>query len=93
MLNLHDKGLTNAVASFGVTTVRDTSFDLLKLQGVEGIDILYDSDKAGIEGAKKVKDIAEKIDLDAKIHTLKDNKDPGELTTSQVQKLKEVLYG
>lgn len=93
MLNLHDKGLTNAVTSFGVTTVRDTSFDLLKLQGVEGIDILYDSDKAGIEGAKKVKDIAEKIDLDAKIHTLKDNKDPGELTTSQVQKLKEVLYG
>lgn len=93
MLNLHDKGLTNAVTSFGVTTVRDTSFDLLKLQGVEGIDILYDSDKAGIEGAKKVKDIAEKIDLDAKIHTLKDNKDPGELTISQVQKLKEVLYG
>lgn len=93
MLNLHDKGLTNAVTSFGVTTIKDTSFDLLKLQGVEGIDILYDSDKAGIEGAKKVKDIAEKIDLDAKIHTLKDNKDPGELTTSQVQKLKEVLYG
>jgi DNA primase len=93
MLNLHDKGLTNAVTSFGVTTVRDTSFDLLKLQGVEGIDILYDSDKAGIEGAKKVKDIAEKIDLDAKIHTLKDNKDPGELTINQVQKLKEVLYG
>lgn len=93
MLNLHDKGLTNVVTSFGVTTVRDTSFDLLKLQGIQGIDILYDSDKAGIEGAKKVKDIAEKIDLDVKIHTLKDNKDPGELTTSQVQKLKEVLYG
>lgn len=93
MLNLHDKGLTNAVTSFGVTTVRDTSFDLLKLQGIQGIDILYDSDKAGIEGAKKVKDIAEKINLDVKIHTLKDNKDPGELTVEQVRKLKEVLYG
>ena len=93
MLNLHDKGLTNAVTSFGVTTVRDTSFDLLKLQGIQGIDILYDSDKAGIEGAKKVKDIAKKIDLDVKIHTLKDNKDPGELTAQQVKKLKEALYG
>jgi DNA primase len=93
MLNLHDKGLTNAVTSFGVTTVKDNTFDLLKIQGVEGIDILYDSDKAGQEGARKVKEIAENIGIDAKVHTLKDNKDPGELTSNQVEKLKEILYG
>jgi DNA primase len=76
-----------------VTTVKETTFDLLKIQGVEGIDILYDSDKAGQEGARKVKEIAENIGIDAKVHTLKDNKDPGELTSNQVEKLKEILYG
>jgi DNA primase len=93
MINLHDKGLTNAVTSFGVTTVKESSFDLLKVQGVTGIDILYDNDTAGADGAKKVKEIAEKIGIEATIRTLKGNKDPGELTKEQVSKLKEILYG
>lgn len=92
MLNLHDKGLTNAITSFGVTTVKESSFDLLRVQGVSGIDIMYDNDKAGQDGARKVKEIAEEIGFTVQIHNLKDNKDPGELTQAQVTKLKGILY-
>lgn len=92
MLNLYDKGLTNAVCAFGTQKVTKEKLQVLKIQGIHGIDIMFDGDDAGAEAAKKVAELAESVELDVRTISLKD-KDPGELTASKVIKLKEKLYG
>jgi len=93
MLNLHDKGLTNAVCAFGVNTVTPDKINILKIQGISGIDIFFDNDDAGQNGATKLKETLEKNEMAARIATYSTVKDPGEMTASQVIKLKEKLYG
>lgn len=94
MLNLHDKGLTNAVCAFGVNTVTEDKLNILKIQGISGIDICFDNDEAGQKGAEKLKEKLEKNDMVSNTVTLGNKiKDPGELTALQVIKLKEKLYG
>lgn len=93
MINLHDKGLTNAVCAFGVNKVTTDKINILKIQGVSGIDIFFDNDDAGQNGALKTKDLLEKNDIVARNVTIPNVKDPGELTASKVIKLKERLYG
>lgn len=93
MLNLHDKGLTNAVCCFGVNKVTQERVNILKIQGVVGVDLLFDADDAGKLGAEKTKKLLEDNDIAANVKTLAAAKDPGELTASQVIKLKETLYG
>lgn len=94
MLNLHDKGLTNAVCAFGVNKLNTEKINILKIQGVSGVDILFDGDDAGLQGAEKAKELLEKNDIVANVRKLASaSKDPGDLTASQVIKLKEKLYG
>lgn len=94
MLNLHDKGLTNAVCAFGVNKVTVEKLNILKIQGVSAIDIYYDNDEAGQRGSQELQKLLEKQDLVGNnVIYSKDNKDPGELTALQVLKLKERLYG
>lgn len=93
MLNLHDKGLTNAVCAFGVNTVTPDKINILKIQGISGIDIFFDNDDAGQNGAAKLKETLEKNEMAARVATYSTVKDPGEMTASQVIKLKEKLYG
>ena len=59
-LNLWDKGLKNTVCCFGTQQVNWVKLSLLKLQGVQGIDIMFDGDEAGRQASEKAKDIAEK---------------------------------
>lgn len=94
MLNLHDKGLTNAVCAFGVNKITVEKLNILKIQGISGIDIYYDNDEAGQRGSETLKALLEKQDMVSRniIYGNK-NKDPGELTALQVLKLKEELYG
>lgn len=92
MLNLHDKGLTNAVCAFGVSNVNDDKINILKIQGVTQVYICFDSDDAGHNGAAKLKILLEKHDVLAEIISIGDAKDPGEMTASNVIKLKEILY-
>lgn len=92
MLNLHDKGLTNTVCSFGTRTVTKEKLELLQMQGVSGLDIMFDGDEAGRTAAEKVKELAEQVDLDCRVIDLKEN-DPGSLAKSTVDKLKRSLYG
>ena len=47
VINLHDKGLTNAVCCFGVNNVTEEKLQVLTVSGVEGIDIFLDNDEAG----------------------------------------------
>jgi DNA primase len=94
MLNLHDKGLTNAICNFGVGKLTEDKINILKIQGISGIDIFFDNDKAGQEGAEKNKAILELEEIPVRNLVLPSNlKDPGELTASQVIRFKEILYG
>jgi DNA primase len=93
MLNLHDKGLTNAICCFGVNKVTQEKINILKIQGVVGVDLLFDADDPGKLGAEKTKKLLEDNDIPAEIRLLAGSKDPGDLTASQVIKLKETLYG
>ena len=47
MLNLHDKGLTNAVCCFGANNFSSERLHLLQISGVSGLDVLFDPDEAG----------------------------------------------
>lgn len=92
MMNLHDKGLTNAVCAFGVNKVSEEKINILKIQGVSAIDIFFDNDDAGQLGAEKLKELLEKHEMPNRNITLSGTKDPGELTASKVIKIKETLY-
>jgi len=104
MLNLWDKGLYNAVTSFGINlgTVKRRAkkakvverFDMFKLQGIDTIWIMYDGDERGrvaSEGLKETLKDSRKFFVDT--IDLEDGMDPGELTTDDIIKLKETLYG
>jgi DNA primase len=99
MLNLFDKGLRNSVCAFGTVkllnkdrTEATNKLNLYKLQGVFGIDVFFDGDDPGQKAAQQVKELCESLEFDTRNVVLPD-KDPGELTASQVLKLKEKLYG
>lgn len=93
MLNLHDKGITNAVCAFGVNKVNEEKLNILKIQGVTGVDICFDSDDAGQNAAKRLEDFLQSRDIITRRVNLGSNKDPGEMTALQVIKLREELYG
>ena len=90
-INLHDKGLTNAIACFGVNTVTKEKLELLKVQGVKEIILFFDGDKAGQDGAAKVEKLCDRVEL---LHrnVFISNSDPGELTRKQVSNLYRKLY-
>ena len=43
--------------------------------------------------AEKAKDIAEKLEMSARVVKLRDNIDPGNLTKPEIERLTEKLYG
>ena len=92
-LNLWDKGLKNTVCCFGTQQVSWVKLSLLKLQGVSGIDIMFDGDEAGRQAAEKAKDLAEKLEMSARVVKLRDSVDPGNLVQSEIDRLKGKLYG
>lgn len=91
MLNLHDKGLTNAICCFGTNNVQLEKIQMLRMQGVSQVYIFFDGDEAGQKAAEKVAELCEKADLISKNIYLKDT-DPGELTEPRIQKLMRKLY-
>ena len=91
MINLHDKGLTNAVCCFGTRNINEDKLSILRLQGVERAVIFFDGDEAGQSAAVNVKDMCERIDLLTVNVNIPDT-DPGGLTEGQVDKLKKKLY-
>lgn len=92
MLNLRDKGLTNSVCAFGVNQVTNEKINILKIQGVSGVDIFFDNDEAGQTGAAKLRELLEQKELIVRNIKFENVKDPGDLTASRVIKLKETLY-
>ena len=93
MLNLHDKGLENTVCIFGVNSLNKSKLTNMLMQGITGLDIMFDSDDAGDAAAKEAKKLAEEQGFHTRVIKLSDGNDPGMLSISQVNKLKERLYG
>lgn len=92
MLNLHDKGLTNAVCCFGTNNISVEKLNMLSMQGIMQIDIFFDGDEAGQKAAEKVKDMCEKASLLSRnVHL--EGTDPGALSKPQIDTLKRKLYG
>ena len=91
MVNLHDKGLENAVCCFGTKNISTDKLSMLKIQGIDSIDIFFDGDDAGQQAASKVKELCEEVELVSRNIHLKGT-DPGALTETQVHKLRDKLY-
>lgn len=94
MLNLHDKGITNAVALFGANIFNVDKLETLKLMGASSIDLLLDPDEAGQAAAKKIQELCEEHGISCRNTKIKDvEKDPGSLSKIEVQRLRKHLYG
>jgi DNA primase len=91
MINLHDKGLTNAVCCFGTRNINEDKLSILRLQGVEQAVVFFDGDEAGQKAAVNVKQMCENVDLVTRSVNIPEM-DPGGLSENQVQKLKQKLY-
>jgi DNA primase len=94
MLNVHDKGLHNAVCTFGTNTLqKDTKSKLLpfKMQGVTKVYLMFDGDDAGREAAKKLKPLIEELEFKVEIIQLEDDQDPGEMSQEYVDSIKEYI--
>jgi DNA primase len=101
MINLHDKGLHNAVCTFGTAfgSVRNkhkkqNNINKLlnfKYQGIEKIYIMYDADKSGKDATKNLMEYAgSSFNMEDII--LPEGQDPGALTKPDVDRLYGVLY-
>ena len=91
MVNLHDKGLDNAMCCFGTKQVNERKLEVLSISGVSHIDIFFDGDEAGQSAAERIKEMCESIGLSVRNVHLKGT-DPGALTQQQITKLKSKLY-
>jgi len=93
VINLHDKGLTNTLCCFGLANITVDKLNLMKMRGVEQIDIFLDPDAAGQGAVDKVIELCDKAELKYYNVTIPpDLGDPGDLSKEDVQKLKESLY-
>lgn len=92
MLNMWENGFTNVICSFGTSTVSKEKLELLKMCGATGVDICFDPDDPGQEAAKKVKEMVEELDMEARNINLRDT-DPGDLTPNRASRLKDKIYG
>ena len=93
MVNLFDKGLSNAVCCFGTNNIDQDKLAILKMQDIMGVDIIFDGDEAGQKAAENVKILAERVGLVTRNVNLGQNIDPGSLVQQQVKNLRSTLYG
>jgi DNA primase len=92
MINLYDKGLANAICCFGTRNVDAEKLAILKMQNVEGVDIMFDGDEAGQKAAEEIKGLAERVGLTSRNINLGNNIDPGGLPELKVTQLRRRLY-
>lgn len=97
MLNLYDKGVHNAVCTFGTSGITDanaaTKLLPYKVQGVSKIYVLFDGDKPGREAAAHLKPIIEECGFYVELIDLEDGMDPGMLPQDRITQLKEYIDG
>lgn len=84
MLNMWDKGYTNVVCVFGTSNFGQPKLDVLDKIGTTFVEILFDGDDAGRNGAKRISEILDKKFIQSKIIQLPSGKDPGDLTQDEL---------
>jgi DNA primase len=92
MINLYDKGLSNAICCFGTRNIDADKLAILKMQNVEGVDIMFDGDDAGQKAAEEIKGLAERVGLTSRNINLGNNIDPGGLPEIKVADIRKRLY-
>ena len=92
MINLYDKGLSNAICCFGTRNIDADKLAILKMQNVEGVDIMFDGDDAGQTAAEEIKGLAERVGLTSRNINLGQNIDPGGLPEIKVADVRKRLY-
>jgi DNA primase len=92
LVNLFDKGLTNAICCFGTRNVDKEKLSILKMQNIVGLDIIFDGDEAGQTAAEDIKTMGEALGMLVRNIDLGNGIDPGSLAQTQVNKLRERLY-
>lgn len=84
MLNMWDKGYENTVCVFGATNFSKPKLEILDRIGTTFVEILFDGDEAGKNGARKIADLLEKRFIQSKIINLAPGKDPGDLSQPEL---------
>lgn len=90
MLNLFDKGATNAVCTFGANALQKNAKQKLlpfKAQGVTHVYCLFDGDEAGQEAAANLKPKLEELDFIVEIIEMEEGTDPGGMSKDDVERL------
>ena len=91
MLNLHDKGLTNAICFFGTKQVNEEKLSILYARGVSHVDIFFDGDTAGQTAAENVRELCDNLGFSTGNISFK-GKDPGDLTETEINKIYRDKY-
>ena len=94
MLNLYDKGLRNAVCTFGTNTLfKEAALKLLPLrtQGVSKIYLMFDGDEAGQQAMEKLQPVLEECEYQVEKIVLETGTDPGELSQDYVDSIKDYI--
>jgi DNA primase len=86
MLNMHDKGITNTMCTFGTSTVNEERLKLLSLLGCTKLYTFFDGDDAGQEGANKVAELAKSLGFQVDNIFFR-GRDPGSLSRKQIDKV------
>jgi len=84
MLNMWDKGYENTVCVFGANNFNKPKLEILDRIGTTFVEILFDGDEAGKNGARKIADLLEKRFIQSKIINLAPGKDPGDLSQPEL---------
>lgn len=84
MLNMWDKGYENTVCVFGANNFSQPKLEILDRIGTTFVEILFDGDEAGKNGARKIADLLEKRFIQSKIINLAPGKDPGDLSQPEL---------
>jgi len=92
MINLYDKGLSNAICCFGTRNIDAEKLAILKMQNVEGVDIMFDGDDEGKTAEEEIKGLAERVGLTSRNINLGQNIDPGGLPEIKVADIRKRLY-
>jgi len=91
MLNLYDKGMTNAVCCHGAQNINENKLSMLKIRGIDRLDVFMDGDEAGEQAAEKIAGLCDKLGFKHRNIHLK-GQDPGGLSEAQVEGLRKKLY-
>lgn len=93
MINLHDKGITNAVCCFGVRNVNEEKLSIYQMKGIDKLICFFDNDDAGNDAAEQIREMCEKINLQYQRLRYGDKEqDAGSLTQRQVTTLYDRLF-